>query len=354
MKKAIVTIALLSTTTTTLLALGNKPCVDPFTTINWSFFFDDFLVGSYGVSESDESRFEDSDGDGKSDDGGLCFCKKTAEGKADAGLKMRYSEPIGFVEMVDEPYKFTCFTGDTGEGGWAKTKLRGTPSTYRNGHFIQYPIFALLNYGLDQICTSNEFPLDVPFIGELNPLWTDDFTAVLANPVAMLTSNAIAQTACIWDCATSTFSEPTEYLSWCNGCWQGRRLNTGRVMGHNAPESDAALTMSVLDYQHMTYQLPQTIQIPAGSIAFLDNVTFSNANDIACGATISYFPKVIKNQYFLQTVYPTSTSKMITPGENSQEWSTFKQIPEYQDRIYAIWRRKLCCIGIIQFSELEL
>ena len=348
--KLIKKLALSTLLITNLLALGTTPCTNPFKTLNWGYFFDDFLIGSYGTD--DEERFEDADGDGNSDGGGLCFCKETADGTADAGLKMRYSEPIGFIELVNTPYKFTCFEGDSGKGGFMKLRLRGFMSSYRNAHFIQYPVFALLNFGLDQICTSKEFPLDIPFLGELNPLWNDDFTAVLANPTALLTANPIAQMACVWDCAASTLGTPTEYLSWCNGCWQGRRLNTGRPLGDNPPVSDAALAVSVLDHQHMAWQLPQTIQIPAKSIAFLDGAMFRNANDIACGATTTYFPKVIKNQYVFQTVYPTSTAKMITLGEEAGVWSSFKQLPSYQDRIYAVWRKKVCCIGILNAEKL--
>jgi len=332
--------------------VGTKPCIDPLTTINWAYFIDDFIIGSYGDSDSLELSYEDSDGDGRSDGGGLCFCKKTSDGRADGGLKIRFSEPIGFVELVNTPYKFTCFEGDSGKGGWSKLFHRGNTTGYRNAHFIQYPVFALMNYGMDQLCLSKEFPLDVPFIGELTPFWNDDFTALLTNPVAALTANPIAQMACGWDCSVSTLKKPNEYLSWCNGCWQGRRLNTGRSIDGNQVQSDAALVMSVLDFQHSTYQLPQTIQIPGSGVGFLEIANFWNSNEIACGDSISYFPKVIKNQYLLQNVYPTSNSYMITPGEHGAIFSNFRIIPQYQDRIFAIWRRKVCCVGLINASKL--
>jgi len=328
MKKIILIVLL----TTSLFAVGKKPCLDPFSTINWGFFFDDLLIGSYGDGSHNP----------------ICLCGRTnGGGPPDAGLKLRLTEPIGFIELVDTPGSFPCFMKDSSKGGISKIKKRGTPKEYRNGHYYQYPVFALLNFGLDQLCVSNDFPLDLPFIGELNPLWYDDFTAAIVHPEALLVANPIAQLACLWDCATSTVKHPTEFLSWCNGCWQGRRIGTGRPLGENGPANDAALAMSILDFQHMGFMLPQTIEIPGtSSIPFSNGASLRSANDIACGNSINYFPKVIKNQYFLQISYPTASDKIITPGESAMVWSNFKGVPTYQDRIFTVWRRKVCCVGV--------
>ncbi len=317
--------------TTNSFALGKKPCLDPFSTINWGFFFDDLLIGGYGDGNHNP----------------VCLCSTTSDGVPDIGLKLRLTEPIGFIELVSEPGKFPCFMKDSSKGGIAKLKKRGTPRTYRNGHYYQYPVFALLNFGLDQLCVAKNIPLDLPFIGELNPAWYDDFTAVMINPVALLVANPIGALACLWDCATATFKKPTEFLSWCNGCWQTRRIGTGRPMGENGPVDDAALAMSILDFQHMGYMLPQTIEIPGTStVPFAGGATLSSANDLACGKTTNYFPKVIKNQYFLQISYPIVSDKIITPGESAMIWSNFKGVPTYQDRIFTVWRRKVCCVGV--------
>ena len=327
MKKVILLILL----TVSLFAIGKKPCLDPFSTINWGFFFDDLLLGSYGDGDSNP----------------VCLCSTTQNGVPDAGLKLRLTEPIGFLELVSEPGTFPCFMKDSSKGGIAKIKKRGTPKEYRNGHYYQYPVFALLNFGLDQLCVSQDVPLDLPFIGELNPLWYDDFTAAIVHPDSLLVANPIAQLACLWDCAASTLKHPSEFLSWCNGCWQGRRVGTGRPLGKNGPVDDAALAISILDFQHMGFMLPQTIEIPGSStIPFAGEAVLRSSSDIACGKTINYFPKIIKSQYFLQISYPTVSEKIITPGESAMIWSNFKGVPTYQDRIFTLWRRKVCCVGV--------
>ena len=317
-------------TTLSLFAWGEKPCLDPFSTINWRFFFDDLTIGSYGDGDSNP----------------VCLCSTTNNGEMpDAGLKLRFTEPIGFIEMVDSPYNFPCFQSDSGRGGYAKIKKRGTEKRYRNAHYYQYPVFAILNYGLDQLCVAQDMPLKIPFIGELNPLWYDDFTATMVHPDSILLANPIASIACLWDCGTSTFGHPTEALSWCNGCWQERKLDTGRPEGENSPVDDAALAMSVVDLQHMWYAFPQTIGLPGTHIPFVD-ATLSSGNDIACGNSVNYFPKAIKNQYYFQISYPNASSKIITPGESGIFWSNFKQVPTYQDRIFTLWRKKVCCMGV--------
>lgn len=320
--------------TTSAFAIGKKPCLDPFSTINWGFFFDDLLIGSYGDGSHNP----------------ICLCSTTSDGIPDAGLKLRLTEPIGFIELVNSPGTFPCFMEDSSKGGLAKIKLRGTSKHYRNGHYYQYPVFALLNLGLDQLCVAKDIPLDIPFIGELNPMWYDDFTAIIIHPDSQLVANPIASLACLWDCATSTAKHPTEFLSWCNGCWQTRKIGTGRPdEGGVSPEDDAALAMSILDFQHMGFMLPQTIEIP-GPVPFSGSGVLRSANDIACGKTINYFPKVIKSQYFLQISYPVVSEKIITPGESGIVWTNFKDVPTYQDRIFTLWRRKVCCVGVAHLA----
>jgi len=316
---------------TLLFGLGKKPCIDPFSTINWSFFFDDLLIGSYG------------DGEG----GSVCTCS-TADGAEsnDVGIKIRTTMPIGFIELTAEPFHFPCFEGDTRKGGVAKVKKRGTPTSYRNGHYYQYPVFSLLNIGLDQLCVASEVPIDLPFIGELTPTWYDDFTAILTHPESLVFSNPIAQAACLYDCVASSMGTATEYLSWCNGCWQPRVIGTGRPMTSNPVEDDAALAVAIIDWNHMTYNFIQTISTPNNMPLVDGGALYSSSKAIACGSSTNYFPKVIKNQYLLQIVYPTATDEMLTLGGSGAEWTNFKQAPTYQDRIFALWRKKVCCVGI--------
>ena len=327
MKKITLIILLL----TNLYSLGEKPCTNPFSTINWAFMFDDMLIGSYG------------DGEG----GAICSCSEADGAVAnDVGLKIRTTMPVGFIELVSEPFHFPCFEGDTRKGGTAKFKKRGVPEEYRNGHYFQYPVFALLNIGLDQLCVDSEIPIDLPFIGELFPNWYDDFTAALMHPENILYSNPIAQTACLYDCVKSTLGTPSEYLSWCNGCWQGRILGTGRPVTENPVQDDAALAAAILDWNHMSYNMIQTISTPDNMPYVSGGALYSTAKTIACGSSINYFPKLIKNQYFLQISYPTATDDIITLGSSSFNWGNFKQIVSYQDRIFTLWRRKVCCVGV--------
>ena len=347
--KAIKTVILsafltLSTFTVDAMALGERPCLNPFSTIDWSFFFDDLIIGNYG------------DGSGNP----VCACtgkEALGGGEPFVGVKMRITEPIGFAELTDVPYYFPCFQKKS--SSIVKQKKRGFSNgratnenvseiNYRNGHFITYPVFAVLNLFLDQACISMG-TIDLPFLGELEPEWFDDFLANMLHPENIMVSNPVAQMACLADCAASTMKHPLEQMTWCRGCWETQKNETGRAEGSQEIVDSAYMATNIIDWMHMSYRMTQGIPVPFSHLPLVDGKTGS-ASDIACGKR-AYFPKIIKSQYFLQPAYPVSTGP-ISIGMTPIVWSNFKQVPTYSDRIFAIWKRKACCFAVIKTSDL--
>ena len=62
---------------------GTPPCINPISTIDWSFFVDAL-------------EFE-----------GVCTC--STPGQIKIGLKWRVAEPIAFVETPRKAWEFPCF-----------------------------------------------------------------------------------------------------------------------------------------------------------------------------------------------------------------------------------------------------
>jgi len=324
---------------TPLRALGKHPCIDPFSTVDWSFFFDEFLIGTYGYGDSK-----------------IPFCQCIVDnggGQPDVGIKMRIVDLTGFIEVTDTPFYFPCFMEN--KPNRVAIKKRGNKfnnsktGTYLNAHFISYPVFSILNLFTNQACLSTS-KIDLPFIGELEPEWYNEFIAAYTHPENMLVSNPIAQVACLQDCVSSAFKKPNESLIWCRGCWHSQRAGDGRVVGKIDIMEAAELGVNVLDFMAMSYRSPQSIpvtELPAG----LSGFTPASTNAIACG-TRKYFPRVIKPAYFLQPAYPVSSSP-VPIGYPPLIWTNFKTVPGYTSRIFAVWKRKICCFGILHLLHVE-
>jgi conjugal transfer pilus assembly protein TraU len=321
-------------------AVGHQPCLDPFSTVDWSFFFDEFLIGTYGF------------GDNKIP---LCQCVvDNGGGQPDVGVKMRIVDMTGFAEATDTPFYFPCFMKNSPNK--VAVKKRGNKfsngnndtGTYLNAHFISFPVFAVLNLLTNQACLSAG-KIDLPFIGEIEPEWYNEFVAAYTHPENTLVSNAIAQVACISDCVTSAFKQPNEALVWCRGCWHSQRAEDGRIEGKVGIVDAAELSVNMLDYMAMTYRSALSIPImnmPSG-------VTFPaiSTNAIACG-TRKYFPKIVKPAYFLQPAYPIPDFAYPI-GFPPLVWSNFKTVPSYTSTIFAIWKRKVCCFGALHALHVE-
>jgi len=335
--------------------IARKPCLNPFDTVDWDFFTDDLIFGSYGSdgsSEANQSYFDPNNpayqpGATPKDDGTMCECF-THSGDAVAGFRMRISEPIGFIEVVDRPHYYPCFQGGKKdnntsiiEGGLVKQKHRGNGSTqstssqsdksggYRNVHYITYPVFATLNILMDKICGSKG-GIGLPLIGELEPEWYSDFMAAILDPEALLFNNPLAQIACSYDCIKSTIDTPVNLLTWCAGCWGSMKTKSGRVEGSNEIVEAAVLATRAISIMHRTLRLKQTIPFDTSVLPFVTK-NAQSGTDIVCNPP--YFPEIIKSQYFLNLSYPV-VSDVFGIGEWQMEWENFNKIPVYPEKLF--------------------
>ena len=304
---------------------GNPPCIDPISTIDWSFFVDTLELK------------------------GVCTC--ATSGKVKAGLHFQVAEPIAFIETPRRAWDFPCFGYKRNNSVQKKdgTNL-GESGAKTNVHYIKYPVFGVLNLVFDYLCVSKSSQIDLIPVGfsEINPLIWDDELAILVQPWKLLFANPVAQMTCLADCvASSTAPEATEAIRnsmfWCAGCWGTIFPDTTTVYGSNQITESALIATRILDVMHESAQL--FLYKETSGLSFItqvNNNAYLPSFDIKC--TPAYFPTIVKSQYWLNLAYP-SPSDAVPIGKFAIPWTFFKTIPAQEDFVWAVWRIRDCCVG---------
>jgi len=294
----------------------DRPCLNPFSTVDWSFFFDKLELK------------------------GGCICP-AENGLVKIGLKWTVPEPIGFVEVVKKSWNYPCVgfkLGDT-------LKLSGTnysdQGVKKNVHYIKYPVFGILNIILDYLCVDKNTQFDIAPPSELDPRQNDDMLSNLFQYDKLLYSNPIAQSICFFDCAkVSTGFAPINSLYWCAGCWGTLGNTVTNSYGNDPVVESALLAVKQLDLLHADFQLWKYSDPP--DLDYVARAAEGFVAETECSPKI--FPRVIKSQYHMNLSYPVS-GKAIPIGNFGIKWSFFKQYPGNEDFIWTIWRVRNCCMG---------
>jgi len=316
---------------------GTPPCINPISTIDWSFFVDVL-----------EFR-------------GVCTC--SSPGKIKIGLKWRVAEPIAFVETPRKAWEFPCFgikkkkTEVSKKDGYTN----GVQGAKTNIHYIKYPVFAVLNLAMDNLCVMKRGEKDeagnivsgidiLPTgFSEINPLVWDDYLSVLVEPEKLLFANPTAQVSCLADCvASSSAGENLDSsesvrnsLFWCAGCWGAIYPDTTSTYGQDDIVESALEVVRILDMLHSSFQLFDYKEVSGLEWAS----RFANAavpSDVAC--VPKAFPRIVKSQYWLNLAYPVSWDA-VPIGDFPPKWSWFKKSPGNEDFVWAVWRIRDCCLG---------
>lgn len=304
---------------------GNPPCIDPISTVDWSFFIDALELK------------------------GVCTC--STSGKIKVGLHFQVAEPIAFIETPRRAWDFPCFGYKRDNKVESKdgTNL-GESGAKTNVHYIKYPVFGVLNIVFDHLCVSKNTQIDLLPSGfsELNPLIWDDELAVLVQPWKLLLATPIAQISCLADCvASSTAPDSTEALRnsmfWCAGCWGTIFPDTTTTYGINQITESALVATRILDIMHENAQL--FLYKETSGLGFISTVN-KNAKvpsfDVKC--TPAYFPVIVKSQYWLNLAYP-APKEAVPIGKFAIPWAFYSTTPSEEDFVWAVWRIRDCCVG---------
>jgi len=247
------------------------------------------------------------------------------------GLTVSLWEPIRIAETTLKPWKFPDFCLDL---KISKVPAGGTTSNAANNqrkqawqvHWFIYPIFEMMNVGVDFICLEHPGGMDIAYVSELDPTWNDDFTALFVYPETILFANPIAEFACLPDRAlTSVKQFGLTPLFWCAGNW-GTTYPFTKVICSDNPTVSAALSVAKANAKfHRNLVELKTI-----------------GKSALCAPTPSFiFPK---KQYKYQLAKPIKGASCVPIGEDGIWWTILKE-PFTGDTYHSfvVWRKRDCC-----------
>lgn len=264
----------------------------------------------------------------------LCLCTKA--GVPVPGISIGFWEPVRLVDITRTPY---CMVN---LGGLQLASGHGDHHSHRSFyhvHYYIYPLIYWLELITDFICLEQS-TFDVAYISELDVTWNDEKLQTLLNPEVFLFGSALAQSACVIDCAASTVSLPRDGMFWCAGCW-GCWGNIYPFSGANSDHVGGIQSSSL----YAARILAKMHRLGLAQETSTDQNTSLTGGGKLCRKSRAM--KIKKSQYKLQLVNPKSTSSGIgcfPLGLSDMLYSSFKEYPYYgQDFGYLIFRKVNCC-----------
>ena len=172
--------------------------------------------------------------------------------------------------------------------------------------------------------------IDLGYISELDPMWSDDRLSFISNAEAGIFGNPLAHLACVADCASANVSRPMDTLFWCAGCEGSLYPFTGTISHHvGAVQASALRVHRIIAKLHRSYLLR------------------GFEKDEYCEA--KFMPIIKKSMYKTQLVHPIPQTSGSCPclGKSDIFWGAGKSYPiGGEDFVYLIWKRKHCCLDV--------
>ena len=201
-------------------------------------------------------------------------------------------------------------------------------ATYRHYHYYAFPIMIMLDMFVPGHCNPGAYhDLDVMYLSEVDPTWSNDELAFFTNPEAALLGTPFAVAACIPDAIAANIKEPMKELYWCAGAWGTIYPFSGHVLGRDGIlKTTSAMSVRTLAALHRR-------GFEWGTIG----------EQAQCGGEIA--PYLPKNQYRFSLFYPSpETSDNHALGESEMLWGMARTMPSVgEDPVYVIWRWLDCC-----------
>lgn len=209
-----------------IFLFSSSYAINPITDICWECLFP---INVSGVNTTPGYK------DQTSYSSRVCFC---AGVPPKAGIPLSFWEPALLVDVTRHPYKLIGLGGiKVGEESIKKMgSVRSSEGTAGNSfyhvHLYKYPILSILEMFQDFTNCLDKEEIAVAYMSELDPLWNDDHLALIINPEAGFFANKAAQSACIVDCASSSYGKVLDSLFWCAGCEGSLYPFSGNVSHH--------------------------------------------------------------------------------------------------------------------------
>ncbi|EDW2935243.1 conjugal transfer pilus assembly protein TraU, partial [Salmonella enterica subsp. enterica serovar Typhimurium] len=226
--------------------------------------------------------------------------------------------------MVNLGFSLPAF-GKTAQGT-AKKDEKQVNGAFYHVHWYKYPLTYWLNIITSLGCLEGG-DLDIAYLSEIDPTWTDSSLTTILNPEAVIFANPIAQGACAADAIASAFNMPLDVLFWCAGSQGSMYPFNGWVSNESSP-----LQSSLLVSERMAFKLHRQGMI-------METIGKNNA---VCNEYPS--PILPKERWRYQMVNMYPDSRQCHPfGRSVTRWETGKNPPNTKKNFgYLMWRKRNC------------
>lgn len=270
----------------------------------------------------------------------ICVC---GSAPPKIGLEMGFWEPALLAEVPRKPFCFPTLAGLQIDAGGAfaaqhsrsaKTPTNETSTAFYHVHHYTFPVLYVLGVLADHPCLVHN-SIDIGWISEYDPTWSDPALSSWINPEAFLFSNPVALAACAADCVASTVDKPVPWLFWCAGCQGSIQPMQGYVAHHTG-----GVTTSLLLAERLEAKMHKL------GIAWR-----YHGSDALCGP----YPDLVMDRqaYKTEMLYPVPNTTQINGkccqnfGESTALWGAGKEFPVAgEDFSYLLFRKRNCCLTV--------
>ncbi len=251
----------------------------------------------------------------------------TSSGRSAIG----YWEPMALTDVTRSPgcmvnlgFSLPAF-GKTAQGT-AKKDEKQVNGAFYHVHWYKYPLTYWLNIITSLGCLEGG-DLDIAYLSEIDPTWTDSSLTTILNPEAVIFANPIAQGACAADAIASAFNMPLDVLFWCAGSQGSMYPFNGWVSNESSP-----LQSSLLVSERMAFKLHRQGMI-------METIGKNNA---VCNEYPSPILPKERWRYQMVNMYPDS-GQCHPFGRSVMRWETGKNPPNTKKNFgYLMWRKRNC------------
>lgn len=274
--------------------------------------------------------------------GNFCSCPGPFE-IPEFGVTYGAWMPKFVTETVQKPY---CSPGLAGQNLGGKTRLatggdirasrtqadqKKPDSAFLHFHTFSFPVLEMLELFMEGGCDAEGYvDIELQYISEPDPLWSDALLSAILAPEGMLFANPGAQMLCSAECTELSASNTSNDVAhWCAGCWgnvypfNGTAWHGGDRVQHSslvATKALAALHRRLLAFK-------------------------SYGSDAACGER-QIAPVLNKEQYRFGMFYPSpETSGNHKIGRSTMIWGRNRNKSSAgSNHVYIGYRYQDCCL----------
>ena len=156
----------------------------------------------------------------------VCACEGNGDVK-EYGFTLGFWQPARLVELVRQPYCSPTLGGTVMRKSFRSWGMKdganggSSSNQFYNYHYFAFPLYEILELlNAPQCNADGYFDLDLMYLSELDPTWSEEELAMFTNPESAVAANPLMQAAGVADGAMAL------------GTWQGLYIAEHRAHPH--------------------------------------------------------------------------------------------------------------------------